>query len=240
MASTTKTLKSKLLDALYDFEWPHGQDRYYIPVNFLEEYITVKEVSSQLSRDCPQLSSEQNDECAKAICAKAKRLYTILLCMNIEIDKGHCILDFLEGGISDNDLPFLRSNHGTEPWAQAKGAKLELCTAHHFNTCFRHSHSGCGIKALESWQAREVRVLSRDQWQVLAPVFEPLKNGKIPNYNFDNNIIFPYVEDHQTVNDSYVKSGGYSHVWGVRMHWAHQKIYKSTNPKVTTSIVYLS
>lgn len=230
------TLKTKLLDALYLFEWPHGQHGYYIPINYLEDYVTVEAVSKQLLRDCPLLQPQKIGEYAKAIRAGAKKLYTILLCM----DKGDCIADFLDGGINDTCLPFLRSDHGTEPCIQAAGAKFELCTSNHFATCLKHGHTGCGIKALESWHSRDIRILSRDQWQFLAPIFEPLKNGKIPHYEFYENTIFPYVEDHQTVNDSYVKSGGYSHVWGVRMHWAHQKIYKSTNPKVTASLIYFA
>ncbi|KUJ21644.1 kinase-like protein [Mollisia scopiformis] len=227
------TLKNELVAALDRYEWPRGQHGFYIPIDYLEKYVTVEAVSAQLLTDCPLLEPQKVADYAETIRAKAQKLYTILLCM----DKGHCIADFLDGGISDINLPFLRSDHGTAASIQTPGTKHELCASNHFTTCEKHEHTGCGIKALESWQSHAIRALSRDQWQVLVPIFEPLQDGKIPHYEFDMNTIFPYVEDHQAVNDSYVKSGGYSRVWGVRMHWAHQKIYKSTDPNVSEPLL---
>lgn len=63
--------------------------------------------------------------------------------------------------------------------------------------------------------------ICREQWSVLAPEFKRIE-GKIPHHNLDNNTIFPYIEDNQGVQG---RSGGYSHVWGIRIHPAHQDVY---------------
>ena len=71
--------------------------------------------------------------------------------------------------------------------------------------------------------------MSRDQWLVLAPVFKKVQH-RISHQELDDNVVLPFIEDRKNQHDSW--SDGYSHLWGVRIHPAHQNVYKSSDPNV--------
>jgi hypothetical protein len=220
------TLEQKLLDA--EIEWPPGSVRYFIPVDTIDSLITPEEMAKELRNIYPDMKEPAISSYATTICKTAKKLVAVLLC----IGKGKFICAFLNEGLSDADLPFVRSR----PFSP-----FDLCIASHAGPsgCLKQDHKGCAIKAMSSWNARDIQEMCREQWLVQAPVFENIPGQNIPHKDLDDNIILPYIEDHEGLQDFTSARGGYSHVWGVRMHSAHQKVYQSADPNVRRPIPVL-
>ncbi|PMD33649.1 kinase-like protein, partial [Hyaloscypha variabilis F] len=70
------------------------------------------------------------------------------------------------------------------------------------------------------WQWRDINDFCHAQWAFLAPVFDELHK----HYELDDNDILPFIED----NEKFLRQGGYSEVWGVRIHQAHQLLRQSS------------
>jgi hypothetical protein len=71
-----------------------------------------------------------------------------------------------------------------------------------------------GITALDRWQ-----------WSVQAPEFVQVAD-EIPHLELSDNIILPFTNDFR--KDGF-RTGGYSEVWSVRIHPAHQNLLKSNH-----------
>ena len=75
-------------------------------------------------------------------------------------------------------------------------------------------------KVFENWTWRDIQDFCHAQWAFLAPVFDKVHD----HYELDNNVIFPFIED----GESSLRQGGYSEVWRVRIHQAHQRLRDSS------------
>lgn len=75
-------------------------------------------------------------------------------------------------------------------------------------------------KVFENWPWCEIHDFCRAQWAFLAPVFDQVHD----HYELDNNVILPFIED----EENFRRQGGYSEVWGVRIHKAHQRLRDSS------------
>jgi hypothetical protein len=224
------TMSPDLADRLQDaqIEWPPGQNSYFIPVDRLYDLVSEREVKRELRKIHPSLDELRILSYTSSICRTSRKLFALLICCK----KGSYICEFLDEGITDQDLPFLRAYRKADSGHYTQAQEFDLCTKDHIH-CQREIHRDCGIKPMISWTQREVRILCRDQWLVLAPLFRKT-SGKIPHVDLDENTILPFIEDQELRQDSR-KGGGYSHVWGVRIHSAHQNVYKSTDPEVLRS-----
>ncbi|KAF8857466.1 kinase-like protein [Acephala macrosclerotiorum] len=118
------------------------------------------------------------------------------------------IREFLAEGISDPDLPFKIAN----PIPIADHGQKEHLTL--------QTNSGQTIEAFSRWPHRDISNFLRDQWCFLAPQF---KQGML-HMIIDDSVVLPYVE--YTSDGS--KEGGFSSVWGVRIHASHQDHYEAT------------
>jgi hypothetical protein len=65
----------------------------------------------------------------------------------------------------------------------------------------------------------------------MAPIFENGPSFIPSHYELDNRVILPYVEDKER-DVGCVRHGGFSEIWGVRIHPAHQQMLSSQNPLV--------
>jgi hypothetical protein len=99
----SQTLENQLWDA--QIEWPKGQNRYFIPADEQLRLIKTESIITELRRCMISLTREQLLKSADQIFDGAPRLFAILVYMS----KSDCILSFLDEGLSDDDLPFIRA-----------------------------------------------------------------------------------------------------------------------------------
>jgi hypothetical protein len=131
-----------------------------------------------------------------------KRIFAILCLMG----KASSIIQFIEEGISDNDLPM---DSGTpEASESAKESK------NYRGTSRRTLHS-------LSWRANEQELFKKYQWQILAPVFV---HGK--DHRFEHQAIVPFLKinndvENDSEDSSLPREGGFSVVRRVAIHPAH-------------------
>jgi len=227
--SSSRPLLKKILDT--KIEWPESSNSYFIPVDSLEKIVTEANVDLELRRIFRGTDRKIDTfRYASIVCSndkKAKKVFVILLATN---DLERFLGEFLDEGITDEDLPFVR-HPKTPPSQPSKRRSFILCRANHEN-CDALDHSTCGINSMAGWATSDIQELCRQQWLVQACVF--LKEaGKIPQLDIGPGVLLPFTEDRE---NEVVKSGGFSEVWAVKIHPAHQDVYKPPNSKVRIAI----
>lgn len=162
----------------------------------------------------------------RTISESAKWLYALLLYE----EKGRLIGKFLDEGLGDEDLPFERVHRmARSPLDESQtDSDLLVCKSSHKN-CIKLNHEGCEIRALSLWEQEDITDLCHHQWIFQAPVLEATNDVRIPHLELHDTAVLPYVYDQCGVSQA---GGGYSEVWGVQVHPAHQKLYTSPNPQV--------
>jgi hypothetical protein len=199
------TLRENLCEVR--IEAPQNSHRYFIPADDQKLLVTADSVSMELeergkSEDVARSTSEN-------IMNSAPKLFAIL----VYLRHGELILDFLEEGIDDTHLPFIRS----DKTPRARDYKL----------CSRH-HPGQPLNCMERWDRDLVDEFGRDQWCMLAPVFE--YHDGIAHYDLHDNCVLPWVEDEERGDSAMV--GGYGSVSKIAIHPAHQRIVGNANQMV--------
>jgi hypothetical protein len=204
-----RTLRDDLCDAR--IEWPQNQNTYFIAVEDLRRLINIDSISAELARCNTEFANhERRQKIMEKISQVAWKLFAIL----VYIEQGHRIMDFLDENIDDTDLPFVRSD--------------ESSTSVSFKLCSKKSPSQ-PIKCMSLWTRKLVNDFGRDQWCMLAPIFE--YTDEIEHYELDANCVLPYTEDFERRGRS-INEGGYSTVWKVAIHPAHQRTKGCVKPKV--------
>jgi hypothetical protein len=201
-------------------EWPAKTHSYFIPIdkiNVLEDSTLVR---VELRRLFPDLRDDRVDHYVKVICTEAKRIFAIILSSSREIQRE--IRTFIDEGIRDVDLPLVRVNK--------KGSTAYTLATKDHDECFEEGHLKCGIKAVAQWVRSDIQNLCRDQWLAQAPVFGK-GDKEIPHYTFDKAVVLPFTEDEEN-EEGAMREGGYSEVWGVRIHPEHQTVLKITDSSV--------
>jgi hypothetical protein len=195
-------------------EWPVGGNQYFIPVDDLQRLLTTDSVIRELLRYQPGYLAGDLEDIAEKISRKCIRLFAILVCM----DMGMYASSFLQEGLDDKDLPFVRSEIETE---RPGTGHFELRSK---------IHPDCPIRCMSKWSKRQIATFSHEQWSVLAPIFKWEPN--IRHYELDDNCVLPFIEDQERTGKT--GEGGYGSVWGVRIHPAHQQLLDpSTNHQVS-------
>lgn len=201
-----ETLQNQLLNA--GIEWPKGSNDYFTPVNEINRLITVQSINMELRRCGSSLSVQEIRELAGEVWEKAPKLFAILTLISMS----HTISEFILEDVGDDDLTFVREE-GTE--------------GHSFTLRSRHQETP--LKCMAKWSRVQVQSFSKEQWRMLAPIFE--EYGKVRHYKLEDNSIMPFVIDLE--RSEHAQEGGFSSVWGVEFHPAHQSILKSTKPQVS-------
>jgi hypothetical protein len=200
-------LQSKFFDCR--IEWPKEGNQYFIPADDLRELVTVDSILNQLKFSKPDMPGDRLLEMAQSACESAYKLFAILVCAN----KGGTFYDFLQEGLSDADLPFTRSSD-SKP-------------SHNLYSS-RPPHKP--IQSIRSWGRYQVSNFSRDQWQMLSPIFK--QSNQVEHYELLDNQVLPFVEDEERDLAKSDTHGGFGSVWRVVMHPAHQFLHLNTNPGV--------
>lgn len=215
--SPKQNLEDQLLDQL--IEWPKGENRFFIPTDQQSQLVTPGSIIDELRRvedREDQDSEEELIDAAKKIWSTAPKLFSILVCLG----KGKYIYNFLEEGLNDEDLPFVRS---------LSQADTNRTGAARFNLSSRLSPQK-PIKSMANWSRNDITGFGRDQWWMLAPVFKESANTprKVRHYELDDMCVMPFIEDHERTKTI---ASGFSTVWPVRVHPAHQ-LLNMPNAKV--------
>jgi hypothetical protein len=216
-----ETLARELKSA--KLEWPKGLHSYFIPIDKIEDCVNNETVWEALKGIYPEMDDTTLSIYTSRICPAAQKVFTIFLCGA----HGWCreaIRDILEENITDDDLPLARVYRDPRSEEYILGKRDHAL-------CRLDDHTNCGLRVLSSWRLIEMQEdLCRDQWLALAPVFRS-SQGSIPHHNLDDSVVLPYTDDQEN-KPELVMGGGYSEVWGVRVHPAHQDMLSSYDPKV--------
>ncbi|KAH6715694.1 hypothetical protein BKA61DRAFT_671985 [Leptodontidium sp. MPI-SDFR-AT-0119] len=199
---TQSSLRSQLGDVQYE---PWNDYRYFVADNDLNQLITEESVYRHLKEK--DLILDQRPQ--HRIHESAPKLFAILVSEKLE----RHIFNFLDEGISDDDLPFVRLSltHGGGEHSQ-----YQLCSRRHPETV---------IKCTLDWNQIDIRRICQTQWSFLAPVFDFTSNAEC--YDFDDNCVLPFIEDSESSNPSTAKrseGGSTNCVRKVIIHAAHLKI----------------
>lgn len=141
----------------------------------------------------------------------AMKLFTILVCQSL----GSHIFEFLVEGLDDQDLPFVRFPDNN---TASNNFKLRS-----------RKNPDKPIRCMEKWGIAVITAIGRDQWWVLAPIFQGA-HEKVRHWELEDNCVLPYIFDEEHTEKA--DAGGFSSVWGVRIHHDHQLLHRGTNPKV--------
>lgn len=200
--SFQSSLKDQLLEAQVD---TGGVEHYlFIPIDSIIRIVTKLNIRRELTRIRINQSLVDLEALTDTMHDRSPKFFGILAI----IDRTQTIIDFHTAQIFDVDLPLRRSRDLLNSGKSApKSLNLQ-------------SSRGTSILVFRTWTKWKVQEFFRVQWTVLAPVFS--SPGQY--YDLDDNCILPFIEDTEGQQD--MKSGGYSHVWGVRIHPAHQKIFR--------------
>ncbi|KAE9370829.1 kinase-like protein [Stipitochalara longipes BDJ] len=221
-----ESLAEQLLSA--QIEEPKESNAYFIPIDQLNKLLIKSNVRQQLRKIFPTMEDESVELYTDSICSTSKKLFAALICSSSGA-QSRAISNFIQEGIDDTDLPFSRL-YLSDKSANLSGRVNQMYTlardAH--VSCTRTDHASCGINAISNWSRDQVQSLSRDQWRVLAPIFESTPGTTPPHLHISDSAVLPFTEDHENDPES-VKFGGYSEVWAVRIHPAHQKMLRSTS-----------
>lgn len=213
---TSATLSDQLWAA--KIEWPEGKHQYFIPIDKLHQIITSKSILDEIRKYRRYKTENDLEDYAKKIQRKAYKLFSIL----VSIGKGEAILSFIEEGLIDKDLPFIRHIDPAIEAQKPKNGHYKLCS---------NRFPDRQLQCMEHWEIRLIHDFSTCQWWSLAPIFRSAKGGNVRHYDLKDNCVLPYIEDQERSENE--NTGGFGSVWGVKMHPAHQTIYTCINKKVT-------
>jgi hypothetical protein len=219
--ASTRSLHEKLWHSR--IESPHLGDKYFIPNSDLDDHLVPENIRDELkATQTRNLSYAELSNYVTRIFETARRLFAILVLAERPSD----IFSFIDEGIGDTDLPFVK-----EPPGACNDYKL--CIQKHGDCPTRRTECTCEIRAMLKWSCPAASKLYTLQWQFLAPVFQK-DPGTVPKYYFHDSIVLPFENNEQ---EHRKESGGFGDVWPVRIHGAHQKLLDATNP---TAGIHLS
>lgn len=193
-----KSLRENLIDARISKDDYH----FFIPVDAIDRLICQEAIHDELSSLFGIDSELMNS--VSCIRKDYQNVFGILTL----IKKGHLISSFLQDKIKDTELP-IRLQPASRDDTFFEIPKLESATGRILYV----------FEALTRWETDKFRQV---QWLMIAPVFETSKND-IPHLELCDNVILPFIEDYS--KDA--REGGFSSVWAVRMHPAHQQLIKT-------------
>ena len=202
------TLRDQLGEAQYE---PWTDFRYFIANNDLRRLITPESVLRQMRSEKSLGDVQIPEEAGRKISEHAHKLFAILVYVRL----GQHILRFLEDGIDDTHLPFVRRNSPNE------SRKFSLCSS---------KSQYQPINCMADWDHGDIRDFAKTQWYVLAPVLK--FTNEVEHYELEPHCIPPWMEDHECdASDDKGKavSGGFGSVWKVRIHPAHQRVIEDAS-----------
>ncbi|KUJ14525.1 uncharacterized protein LY89DRAFT_671863 [Mollisia scopiformis] len=148
-------LEDKLFDAVK--VRPQVPESYFIPPEEIRRLVTIDSILSELQRCGIGFAQTELQQKAEEIARTARNLFAVLVCHEL----GECILDFLNEGVCDEDMPFVRVRLEKRDGRAGRGLfKLES-----------RRHKGRVLKCMATtkWTRANLEGLLRDQCWVLEP-----------------------------------------------------------------------
>ncbi|KAF8859778.1 hypothetical protein BDZ45DRAFT_673108 [Acephala macrosclerotiorum] len=200
----------------------------FLPLDALEGIVTRNRIRLELA-NLPTIPPEQLDYLTNQIWQIARlshsksffrettrrKLFAILSLLQKEGQ----IVDFINEGLDDSDLPFVLSEASRKGLLQLnrKGEDGSLHSIHLF----------------AKWRIYEIESFDNWQWKLMAPYFQlsTTEDRKILHYVLEARVVLPFIEDE--ANDNAVEQwGGFGNVWKVKIHPAHcnNKTFQNENP----------
>lgn len=227
---STVTTRGPIAELLWgaDIEWK--ESRYFVPDDELEKIMTHSNVREELKR--MQMDATEISHYAGRICPSTRRLFAAILYSH---RGGRCddIYNLLgRENITDEDLPLVRVHHRKD---DEHRRHWNLARKEHYQ-CKRVDHSSCSIvNTISQWPREYIVDIERVQWFFRAPVFEfNLKD--VQHYEFHDSEVLPFIEDEE--NET-TRHGGYSEVWKIKIHPAHQKVLPYPSFRVRTNEIQI-
>ena len=184
----------------------------------MERLLTPDGIEEELSKYDLRFEDERSRRLmAEDISANAPKLFAVL----IYLRKGHTIYNFLQEGIGDCHLPFERHDKTT------KTGDFKLCRQHRPKE---------PIHCMLDWDRDDIIHFERDQWCTTAPIFSYTKG--VEHYEFEQNLVLPFITDHE--HSDHVKNAGFSRVWKVVIHHAHQRLFENAFAEVRALTLAIS
>lgn len=226
----TQNGEVSLEDKLYKklVEIPPDSHNYFIPNPILQGHLLdQKSIRDELAAQS-QLNDHDLDVYSLKISEKCRRLLAVLLIGAFKRTATDSIIEFVNEGITDKDLPFSRHTISDPKHT------FMLCSQHHK----QHKHP-CAFKVMRIWSNKDVDEFCKKQWVVQSPVFDkPQGKNVVPHYTFDANTVLPFIETYEHKAE-YSHRGGYSEVWPVRIAAGHQTLYASDDAQVRPKLTQL-
>ena len=223
-AVVVKDLTEKLFDE--GVEWPPKSAQYFYPNSVIDKLLTKDEIRAELIRRHGS-RMERLDHYTAKIFKKGRKLFIILLLASLERGRPCSIRQLLDEGVTDANLPFHRF--------VVEDNEFRLC--YHGQKCSTElgskssprqmQHSS--VPAMSKWSKKLRSDFYRCQWLVLAPVFD-VRDARTAHY-FEQNRILPFRTCYEQ-DPRYIRRGGYSQVFPIRIVAEHQKIYKPKRNEV--------
>lgn len=207
------------IDLLEDqqVEWPHGNSTHFLPMSALEDNQQQRSMLRELQSMLPDTPMLQ-DKCRKLCDSSESSRKLLAIYFYVSETDGQAILDVYDEGVRDSDLPLKRI------YPPGELRKFWLAKNSHA-ACRRQTHRGCEIGAMREWSLRKVEAICLAQWKLLAPVFKPDPSHRtIPHYDLESACPLPFTDDDSYGPHRKIMVGGYSEVWRVKIHKAHQKL----------------
>lgn len=187
-------------------ECPLDGFQSFIPSSDLDKLVEKDTVRSSLQGG-GVVADDQIEQITQYILQRARKLFAIL----VDRDKACYIGDFMEEGIGDENLPFIRRTS-----VGGQGLKLETSQQHH-------------IKALEFWDRESLRSFEKEQYRMLAPLLERGAHHEFPEFQ-----TLPYIAlSTAHPQEGTVSEGGYSEVFQACIHPDHHNFCKHPSHKVS-------
>lgn len=212
------TLEENLYGAR--IEWPKKMQTHFIPADALVQLVTAESIQRELEKcsvHCPP--NKTVSDIAKETWEDASKLFATLVCLN----KQHTIAEFLEEGFKDEDLPFIRSEN-TDPKA--------------FPTLHSTLSKEKIVKCMSSnqWKLAQLEEFTLHQWWMMAPIFTR-PDREVKFLVLEDQCPLPFTDDQEQGDQR--QAGGYSCVWPVRIHSAHQRLVPISDDQVCWSLPLL-
>ncbi|KAL5000153.1 kinase-like domain-containing protein [Aspergillus recurvatus] len=176
----------------------------FIPASALQRLVeeNVQEVLLEESI----ASSGSIQRLSQIICSQSPKLFAVL----VVLKKVDYIIDFINEGINDEDLPFVQ--------APSSSSYSSSWPTPNLLTCQKKP-----IRALQSWDPQSINKLKRKQYRVLSPIFR-----KGEHYELDGLHILPFIEQDTEEEYKPAAAGGYGEVSRQCIHRDHHKFKTPT------------
>lgn len=211
-SSLPLTLKDRLNKAL--IRGDNGS--LFVPDDSLGSVLSHPVVFAELQEQLPTMNPHDLQQLADrivntgsshtAVTSASLRIFALL----VLLDKTSSIVDFIQEGLSDHALPFIKTAVPNNP---SDAPKFELRSS--------KGSKDQRIHICNGWSEVELDTFEKLQWRVISPNFSDVsKQQDVDFLDLEDQTVLPYIESWQNKKHDHYK-GGNSEVWKVRIHDAH-------------------